>query len=214
MTSAVCRHKKQVEANANISSSRADWARVFNVAEVAKQRGTSSLRQTGLTVFVALNYWITGTENSSDPEIPLTLFSFNETFTSYLQIRITCSKIWLLVSVFYLFRFVFKLENGTELPKKICVLPDTNLHSQWHDSSLVVGESFYQYHHHHHHFHHRHHYHYHHHQHRFHDHYHHHHHHHQTLLFICVSLSLPRGNTPLLIGIYENLDQNLRILMI
>ena len=48
------------------------------VDEVAKQRGTPSLRHFGLTVFVVLKYWITGTENSSDQEIPLTVFIFNE----------------------------------------------------------------------------------------------------------------------------------------
>ena len=58
------------------------------------------------------------------------------------KIRITFSKIWLLIPFLYIFRFVFKLKNGTELSKKICVLPDTNLHSQWHDSSVVLGECF------------------------------------------------------------------------
>ena len=58
------------------------------------------------------------------------------------KIKITFSKIWLLISYLYIFRFVFKLKNGTELPKKICLLPNTNLHSQWHDSSVVLGECF------------------------------------------------------------------------
>ena len=42
-----------------------------------------------------------------------------------------------------MFRAVFKLKNGTELQKKICLLPNTDLYSEWNDSSLILGECFF-----------------------------------------------------------------------
>ena len=117
---------------------RVDWARIF-CPHWSCQTTWRIQRDC-----VVLPCWIIGTENSQKilrprNSLPSLLFQWKQL---YLRIRVIFRTIWLLISNLYLFRFIFKLKNGTELSKKICVLPDTNLHSQWHDSSVVLGECF------------------------------------------------------------------------